>query len=203
MNNPRPDVYADREILTVSALNRRARGLVEREFGMVWVSGEISNFSRPSSGHMYFSLKDAQAQVQCALFKQNARQLNFAPAQGMQVTVRARVSLYEPQGRFQLIAEHMALAGDGALQRAFDALKRKLEAEGLFDPARKKALPALPERIGVITSPTGRCATGCIDRLASPLSGHQCANLPCGGTRPKITGRNCACVALGQSATGL
>ena len=149
------DFGAQREILSVSALNREARLLIESGLGVVWVQGEISNFSRPSSGHMYWSLKDAQAQVRCAMFRQANRNLGFAPENGQQVLLRARVSIYETRGEYQLIVEHMEEAGEGLLRRRFEELKRKLAAEGLFDAGRKKPLPALPLRIGVVTSPTG------------------------------------------------
>jgi len=146
---------AEREVLSVSALNREARQLLEEHFALVWVEGEISNLSRPSSGHLYWSLKDDKAQVRCAMFRQSNRRLGFEPRDGLQVLVRARVGLYEPRGDYQLVVEHMEEAGVGALQRKFELLKQKLAAEGLFDPERKRALPTLPTRIGVITSPTG------------------------------------------------
>ena len=143
------------EVLTVSALNREVRQLIEQSLGSVWVEGEISNLAKPSSGHIYFSLKDEKAQVRCAMFRQQNRGLSFDAKSGLQVLVRGRVSLYEPRGDYQLIVEHMEEAGEGALRRRFDALKAKLEEEGLFDPGRKRDLPAIPERIGIITSPTG------------------------------------------------
>ncbi|MGH8370188.1 MAG: exodeoxyribonuclease VII large subunit, partial [Gammaproteobacteria bacterium] len=150
-----PDSPPTRQIYTVSALNRAARGLLEGGLPQLWVEGEISNLSRPTSGHFYFSLKDAAAQVRCALFRNRAGLLRFAAKDGLQVLVRARVSLYEPRGDFQLIVEHMEEAGHGALQRAFEELKKKLAAEGLFDAAHKRPLPAAPRVIGVITSPSG------------------------------------------------
>ena len=143
-----------RQILSVSGLNRQARLLIEG-LGTIWVEGEISNFSRPSSGHMYWSLKDAQAQVRCAMFRQHNRALTFEPGNGKQILVRGRVSLYEARGEYQLIVEYIEEAGEGVLRRRFDELKRKLAAEGLFDTARKRKPPAMPARIGVITSPTG------------------------------------------------
>jgi exodeoxyribonuclease VII large subunit len=145
----------DREVFTVSRLNRTARLLLEEGLPRVWIEGEISNLARPSSGHLYFTLKDDQAQVRGAMFRSRNQLLRFKPADGMQVLVRARISLYEARGEYQFIAESMQEAGDGVLQRAYEALKQKLEQEGLFDPAWKKPLPALPARIGVITSPTG------------------------------------------------
>jgi exodeoxyribonuclease VII large subunit len=143
------------KIYTVSELNREAALALGEHFLMIWVEGEISNLSAPSSGHLYFSLKDASAQVRCALFKNQQRGLRCKPANGMQVMIRAEVSLYEPRGDYQLIVERLEAAGDGALRRAFDALRLKLSEEGLFDPARKKSLPRLPHAIGIVTSPTG------------------------------------------------
>ncbi|WP_255211127.1 exodeoxyribonuclease VII large subunit, partial [Methylogaea oryzae] len=129
--------------------------MLAEHFDVVWVEGELSNLATPTSGHLYFTLKDADAQVRCALFRQQARYLCFRPENGMQVLARAQVSLYEPRGDYQLVVESLEQAGDGALQRAFEALKKKLAAEGLFDATRKRPIPRLPNRIGVITSPTG------------------------------------------------
>lgn len=143
------------QVLTVSGLNRTARRLIEDELGSVWVEGEISNLARPSSGHMYWSLKDENAQVRCAMFRQSNRRLGFRPADGSQVLVRAKASIYEPRGDYQLIVDHMEEAGEGLLRRKFEALKQKLADEGLFAADRKRELPAIPSRIGVITSPTG------------------------------------------------
>lgn len=122
---------------------------------LLWVEGEISNFARPSSGHWYFTLKDANAQVKCAMFRNRNQLVKTIPQQGQKVLLRARVSLYEGRGDYQLIAEHMEDSGVGELQRAFDALKMQLHHEGLFDQAHRKALPSVPQHIGVITSPTG------------------------------------------------
>jgi exodeoxyribonuclease VII large subunit len=158
MSNPKSltlGLDAGAEIFSVSALNREVRQLIESGLGLVWVEGEISNLARPSSGHLYFSLKDDKAQVRCAMFRQSNRRLGFGVADGMQVLVRARAGLYEPRGDYQLVVEHMEEAGQGALRRRFEALKAKLAEEGLFDTARKRALPTIPARIGVITSPTG------------------------------------------------
>lgn len=152
MPNPSPE---DRDIYSVGRLNAEARALLEGAFPLVWVQGELSNVSRPSSGHLYFTLKDASAQIRCAMFRGNNRFLKFRPEDGAQVVIRANLSLYEARGDYQLIVQSMEEAGDGALQRAFEILKQKLAVEGLFDPAHKVALPSLPKRIGVITSPTG------------------------------------------------
>jgi exodeoxyribonuclease VII large subunit len=147
--------FPERRILSVSNLNREARRIVESGLGTVWVEGEISNLSRPSSGHLYWSLKDSAAQVRCAMFRLAARGLGFELANGQQVLVRARASVYEARGEYQLVVEYAEEAGEGVLRRKFDELKRRLAAEGLFEPARKRDIPKLPRRIGVITSPTG------------------------------------------------
>ncbi|NOU13058.1 MAG: exodeoxyribonuclease VII large subunit [Methylococcaceae bacterium] len=144
-----------RNVLTVSQLNRATSQLLGDHFLSVLVEGEISNLSIPSSGHFYFTLKDANAQVRCAMFRSQQRRLSFKPDNGRQVIVRAQVSLYEPRGDYQLIVDHIEEAGDGALRRAFDVLKEKLANEGLFDAAYKLYLPTLPVCIGIITSPTG------------------------------------------------
>jgi exodeoxyribonuclease VII large subunit len=144
-----------RDVYTVSRLNREAKAVLEGGFPPVWIEGEISNLSRPASGHVYFSLKDAQAQVRCAFFRQHQRLLGLTLKDGLHVLARARVSLYEGRGDYQLIIEYLEEAGEGALRRAFDALKQRLSQEGLFDVAHKKSLPRLPRRLGIITSPSG------------------------------------------------
>jgi len=145
----------DRDIYTPARLNREARVLLERGFGGLWLEGEISNLSRPSSGHWYFSLKDESAQLRSAMFRQRNMLVNFAPKDGMHVLVKGRVSLYEPRGDYQFLVDVMEEAGEGALRRQFEQLKTKLAAEGLFAAEYKQTLPDLPTRIGVITSPTG------------------------------------------------
>lgn len=144
-----------RPVMTVTQLNRATAQLLSEHFMSVLVEGEISNLSMPSSGHLYFSLKDANAQVRCAMFKNLQRRRALKPENGKHVIVRAQVSLYEPRGDYQLIVESIEEAGDGALRRAFEDLKQKLADEGLFDAAKKRPLPALPGCVGVITSPTG------------------------------------------------
>ncbi|HKQ30578.1 MAG TPA: exodeoxyribonuclease VII large subunit, partial [Burkholderiales bacterium] len=144
-----------RDVYSVSRLNREIKALLEGSFPILWVEGEISNLSRPASGHAYFSLKDGQAQVRCCLFRGQMRGSNVALKDGLRVVVRARVSLYEQRGDFQLIAEHVEEAGEGALRQAFEMLKQRLAQEGLFDVAHKKPLPRLPRRIGLITSSSG------------------------------------------------
>ncbi|MDH4570889.1 exodeoxyribonuclease VII large subunit [Pseudomonas sp. BN414] len=155
LKDPFQRLGLDREVLTVSQLNQRARHLLEDVFPQVWVEGEISNLARPASGHLYFTLKDAQAQVRCALFRQNAQRVRQALRDGLAVRVRGKVSLFEGRGDYQLIADAVEPAGDGALRLAFEALKEKLAAEGLFAAERKRPLPAHPQRIGIISSPTG------------------------------------------------
>ncbi|WP_313493513.1 exodeoxyribonuclease VII large subunit [Stenotrophomonas sp.] len=143
------------DVLTPNQLNTLARDLLESTFPMVWVEGELGSVSRPASGHLYFTLKDARAQVRAAMFKPKSQWLKFLPREGMRVLVRGRLTLYEARGDYQLILDHMEEAGEGALRRAYDELKARLEAEGLFDPARKRPLPAHVRRLAVITSPSG------------------------------------------------
>jgi exodeoxyribonuclease VII large subunit len=144
-----------RQVLTVSQLNALAREVLEERIGAVWVEGEISNLKRYPSGHTYFTLKDEAAQVGAVLFRGSSAALRFRPEDGLKVVARGRISLYEPRGAFQVIVETLEPAGLGALQLAFEQLKRRLLAEGLFDPARKRPLPALPRRIGVVASIAG------------------------------------------------
>lgn len=152
---PTSTAQEDRDIYTPSRLNREARTLLERGFGSLWLEGELSNLSRPSSGHWYFSLKDDAAQLRGAMFRQRNMLVNFTPKDGMRVMVRGRVSVYEARGDYQFLADAMEEAGEGALRRQFEQLKGKLLALGLFANEHKKALPSLPTQIGVITSPTG------------------------------------------------
>lgn len=163
---PAPDDPATRNVLTPSTLNRLVRDLLEDVLPMVWIEGELSNVARPASGHVYFTLKDSGAQVRCAMFRSSSARLTFKPADGSQVLLRARVGLYEPRGEFQLVVEHMEMAGEGALQRQFEQLKAKLDAEGLFDPAHKRALPRYVRRLGVITSATGAAVRDVLSVLA-------------------------------------
>lgn len=145
----------DNPVLTVTQLNRQARLTLEQRFDQVWVMGEMSNFARPRSGHWYFSLKDENAQVRCAMFANRNRAVALQPGDGQLVIARGRVSLYEGRGDFQVIVESLEAAGEGALRQAFDQLKLKLAAEGLFDTRHKRPLPPIPQHIAVITSPTG------------------------------------------------
>ncbi len=144
-----------RAVLSVSELNRRAKQLLEIHLPLIWVEGEISNFNKPSSGHWYFGLKDNKAQVRCAMFKGRNALFRGKPNDGDKVKVRARVTLYEGRGDFQLVVEHMEHAGEGLLQKKFDLLKAKLQDEGLFDEGNKKTLPSQSKKLAVITSATG------------------------------------------------
>ena len=155
LKDPFERLNLDREVLTVSQLNGRARLLLEDVFAQVWVEGEISNLARPASGHIYFTLKDKNAQVRCALFRQNAARVRQALRDGLAVRVRGKVSLFEGRGDYQLILDTLEPAGDGALRLAFEALKDKLAGEGLFAAERKATLPAHPRCIGIVSSPTG------------------------------------------------
>lgn len=146
---PTPKIYR------VAELTRLIKAVLEDEVGEVWVEGELSNFRQPASGHWYFTLKDEHAQLACVMFRGNQRGLRFQPKDGMLLRAHGLVSVYEKSGQYQMIVRTLELAGQGTLQAAFEALKRKLEAEGLFDPGRKKSLPLLPRHIGVVTSPTG------------------------------------------------
>lgn len=149
------NLLPERRVLTVSQLTARIRELLGANFTDIWVEGEISNAHLAQSGHLYFTLKDAGAQIRCVCFKQQLRLLKFRPEDGLHVTVRGSVSVYDARGEYQIYVENVEPVGLGALQLAFDQLKKRLEAEGLFDPARKKPLPLLPSRIGLITSPSG------------------------------------------------
>jgi len=157
--------------ISVSQLNRRAKALLESGLARLWVEGEISNLARPASGHIYFSLKDEKAQVRAAWFRQRQRGPAIGFKDGDKVLAFGRVSLYEPRGDYQFIVEQLEAAGEGVLKQRFDALKRKLLAEGLFDEDRKKGLPTLPTRVGVITSPSGAAIRDIITVLGRRFPG--------------------------------
>ena len=142
-------------IYSVSALNRETKQLLSQHFLRIRVEGEISNLSTPSSGHLYFTLKDEHAQIRCAMFRSSTRHMHFKPTNGIAIIVTAQVGLYEPRGDYQLTVEKIEPAGEGELLRAFEALKKRLQAEGLFAQELKKSLPNFPNCIGLITSPTG------------------------------------------------
>ena len=145
----------ERKIWSVAELTSRISGVLATNFSNLWVEGEVSNFHPAQSGHLYFTLKDAKAQVKCVCFRSQAMRLKFRPEDGLKLIVRGSISVYEPRGEYQIYVEHIEPSGVGALQLAFEQLKKRLEAEGLFDEARKKPLPMMPQRIGVVTSPTG------------------------------------------------
>ena len=145
----------DRRVWSVTELNARVRGMLEAEFRSIWVEGEISNFREAQSGHLYFTLKDESSQIRCVCFRNQARLLKFRPEDGLHVTLRGQLSVYEQRGEYQIYVETLEPVGLGALQLAFDQLKQRLESEGLFAAERKKPLPVLPGRIGIVTSPAG------------------------------------------------
>ncbi len=153
-------------VLSVEQLNRQIRTLIEGQLSLVWVQGEISNFKAHSSGHFYFSLKDSKSQIRAVMFRGHNSRLRFKPHDGMQVIVRARVTVYEPRGEYQVMVETMEPVGAGALQKAFEQLKLKLKTEGLFESSRKRALPAFPRHIVIVTSPTGAAIRDMMNVLA-------------------------------------
>ena len=146
---------SNRQVFSVSELNRDAKRLLESEFPSIFVEGEISNFAKPSSGHWYFTLKDDRAQIRCAMFRNRNHMVRFQPSNGKQVIVKGRISLYEGRGEFQMIADILEESGEGALRQAYEKLKANLQAEGLFDESRKQAIPEMPTRIAIVTSPSG------------------------------------------------
>ena len=158
-------------VYSVREINFAAKQLLENSLPLLWVRGEISNFVCAASGHWYFSLKDEQAQVRCVMFRHKSQYLNWQPKNGMQVEVLALATLYEARGDFQLTLEQMRPAGLGALYEAFERLKKKLESEGLFDAARKRELPTMPEQIGVVTSPQAAALRDVLTTLARRMSG--------------------------------
>ncbi len=162
----RSKIPLDAQIYTVSELNRDAKLALEESLGTRWIAGEISNLARPASGHLYFSLKDADTQIRCAMFRGANRSLRFVPQDGLQVVLRARVTVYEARGSYQLIVEHIEAAGEGLLRRQLEELKARLAEEGLFDESGKLRLPELPVRIGLVTSPTGAAVRDVLHILA-------------------------------------
>lgn len=173
------DLIHQTHLYSVSELNSETRHLLESTFGMIWVKGELSNLSCPKSGHWYFTLKDPQAQVRCAMFRGANTKVKFTPLDGSEVLILAKVSLYPDRGDYQLIVEQMEASGEGKLRQAFEALKNKLSQEGLFNPDNKKILPEFPSHIGIITSPTGAAIRDIISVLkrrypAAPLSIYPC-----------------------------
>jgi exodeoxyribonuclease VII large subunit len=160
-----PPPAPQRRVFTVSELNAELRRLLEERFFEIWVEGELSNCKVWNTGHLYFTLKDANAQIKGVMFRSSLRLLRFKPQDGLRVVARGRISVYDPKGEYQIVCEHLEPAGLGALQLAFDQLKKRLAAEGLFDQARKRALPALPRKIGIVTSLDGAAVRDIINVL--------------------------------------
>ena len=160
-----PAPITGRRVLSVTELTVQVRELLETEFTEIWVEGELSNCRLWNTGHLYFTLKDGAAQIKAVMFRTAVRYLKFKPADGLRVVARGRVSVYEPKGEYQLVCEHMEPQGLGALQLAFDQLKQRLQTEGLFDSARKRPLPALPRKIGIVTSLDGAAIRDIINIL--------------------------------------
>src|SRR6476660_9618874 len=154
-NEDVPQPVASRRVYTVTELTVRVRDQLEEQFFEVWVEGEISNCRLWNTGHLYFTLKDSSSQLKGLMFRSTLRYLKFKPGDGWRVVARGKISVYEPKGEYQMVCEHMEPQGLGALQLAFEQLKKKLQAEGLFDTGRKRPLPALPRRIGIVTSADG------------------------------------------------
>lgn len=166
-----PEKPKEPEVITVSQLNKSIKKILEGSFPLVWVKGEISNFKMPASGHWYFTLKDSGAQIRAIMFKGFTQGLKFKPQDGMEVMVRAKVTVYEPRGDYQVFCEVMEPVGLGALQIAFEQLKAKLQAEGLFDPKRKRPIPSFPTRIAIVTSPTGAAIRDMLNILSRRFGG--------------------------------
>ncbi len=166
------------QVLSVSDINRAIRGQLETEFNLIWIQGEISNFKAHTSGHHYFSLKDSKAQISAVMFKGHNQRLKFRPADGMEVLVRGKITVYEPRGNYQVFCELMEPVGAGALQKAFEQLKKKLASEGLFDPQRKKPLPQFPKHLAVVTSPTGAAIKDILKVLHRRFSGLRVTVIP-------------------------
>ncbi len=183
----------------MSQLAREARALIEREFSLVFVQGELSNLRRPGSGHWYFTLKDQSAQLRCAMFAGRNRGVRVQVRDGMEVLLRGRISLYEPRGDFQLIVDQLAPAGEGALRARYEALKAELEAQGLFDPATKRPLPAFPRRIALVTSVSGAVIRDVLTILARRYPATEVVVLPCSVQGDRATADIVA--ALGRLGT--
>ncbi len=167
------------EVLTVSELNKYIREILEGRFPLLWLKAEISNFKAHTSGHFYFSLKDARAQINAVMFRGFNSQLKFRPEDGMEVLVRGKITVYEPRGNYQIFCELMEPVGAGALQKAYEQLKAKLQKEGLFDEARKRPLPALPRHIVIVTSPTGAAIRDMLNVLSRRFKGARITVIPC------------------------
>ena len=171
-------VDSNRQVVTVSELTRQVRGLLEGAFPTLYVEGEISNFTRAQSGHWYFTLTDDKAQLRCAMFRGRNQAIKFNPNSGMQVVVRGKLGLYDARGEFQMIADFMEEAGDGALRRAYEKLKAELQAQGLFDQERKQALPSLANHVAIITSPVGAAIHDVLTVMGRRFPGMRATLLP-------------------------
>lgn len=167
------------DVLSVSGLNREIKQCLESEFPLVWVKGELSNFTNHRSGHWYFSLKDEKSQIMAVMFKGHNARLGFTPKVGDEVIVRARLAVYEPRGNYQIVCEMMEPVGAGSLQKQFEELKRKLAAEGLFDSKRKQTLPKFPKQLAVVTSPTGAAIRDILNVLNRRYKGLEVTIFPC------------------------
>ncbi|WP_413291958.1 exodeoxyribonuclease VII large subunit [Bdellovibrio sp. HCB185ZH] len=165
-------------VLSVEQLNVQIKQLIEGQLGMVWVRGELSNFKAHTSGHFYFSVKDSKSQITAVMFRGNNSRLRFKPSDGMEVMVRGRVTVYEPRGNYQLMVDMMEPVGAGALQKAFEQLKHKLRAEGLFDAAKKRPIPTFPRHIAIVTSPTGAAIRDILNVLSRRAKSIQVTIVP-------------------------
>jgi len=189
---------SEAKILSVSQLNKAIKGLLEGEFRQIWIQGEISNFRPHSSGHWYFSLKDSKAMIKAVMFRGMNSGVKFKPADGLEVIVRGNISAYEPRGEYQIMCEAMEPVGAGALQLAFEQLKKKLELEGLFEPSRKRPLPALPRHVAVVTSPTGAAIRDILNILGRRFAGLRVTVVPAVVQGDKAPASICAALALAQ-----
>ncbi len=180
-------VSSEPKILTVGALNKLIRRRLEDEFSTLWLRGEISNFKAHPSGHFYFSLKDKEAQISAVMFRGFNSQLRFKPEDGMEVVVRGKITVYEPRGNYQIFCETMEPVGAGALQKAFEQLKRKLQAEGLFDSSRKRAIPTAPRHIAIVTSPSGAAIRDMLNVLGRRYKAAKITIVPCAVQGVKAT----------------
>lgn len=180
-----PGALAEPQVLSVGMLNKLIRRQLENEFSTVWLRGEISNFKAHPSGHFYFSLKDKDAQISAVMFRGYNSQLRFKPEDGMEVIVRGKITVYEPRGNYQIMCESMEPVGAGALQKAFEQLKRKLQAEGLFEQARKRPIPSVPKHIAIVTSPSGAAIRDMLNVLSRRYKAARITLVPCSvqGTR--------------------
>jgi exodeoxyribonuclease VII large subunit len=185
-------------VLSVSEVTRAIKSTLEGQYRTVWIKGEISNFKPHSSGHCYFSLKDAKAMISATMFRSSAATLRFKPRDGMEVVARGRISVYEPRGSYQIICEQMEPVGAGALQLAFENLKRKLQAEGLFDAARKRPLPLLPRHVAVVTSPTGAAIRDILNVLGRRFKGLRVTVVPAVVQGDAAAASICRALALAQ-----